>query len=223
MKKTLFISLLCLMAVTAVRAEPARYVTDQFEITLRSGKSTTHNILKMLPSGTRLEILDTDKKAGYSRVKTGDGVEGWVLNRYLMDTPSARERLADAEQKAARLELENNKLKGERNETEVARQTAEKAVKRLETENQKLNQELTELRRLAAEPLAIEKTNKELQTRILLIEQEQDTLRHENATLKDRTARDWFLAGAGVIVLGILIGLALPKLRSRRRGGWDSL
>ena len=44
------------------------------------------------------------------RVRTPSGVEGWVLSRFLMQGRAARDQLADAEKKLARLELENRKL-----------------------------------------------------------------------------------------------------------------
>jgi SH3 domain protein len=215
--------ILLITAASACWAEPARYVTDRFEVTLRTGQSTQHSISRMLTSGTRVELLEVNEQSGYARVRTPDGTEGWVLKRYLMEIPSARERLATAEQKLATLELDNQRLQERNTGLEAQRQTMEKQEQQLETENRQIKQDLTEIRRAAADPLAIDKQNKELQTRVLLLEQELDTLRHENATLREQNARDWFLAGAGVVFVGILLGLFLPKLRWRRRSGWDSL
>jgi SH3 domain protein len=48
------------------------------------------------------------------------------------------------------------------------------------------------------------------------------TLQQENAGLKDRTARDWFMVGAGVVLLGILAGLFIPRIRWRRKSSWDT-
>ena len=67
------------------------WVSDQFEITLRTGPSTTNAIERMLSSGTELVVLEQDDESGYSHVRTTGGTEGWVLTRYLMDEPSARE------------------------------------------------------------------------------------------------------------------------------------
>ena len=70
------------------------WVSDEFEITLRTGPSTSNAIERMLSSGTQLEVLERDDESGYSRVRTRAGTEGWVLTRYLMSEPSAREQLA---------------------------------------------------------------------------------------------------------------------------------
>ena len=80
------------------------YVTDIFKVTLRSGQSTKNDIIRMLPSGTALEVLEADKASGYTKVRTPSGKEGWILTRYLMATPSARARIASAENKLANYE-----------------------------------------------------------------------------------------------------------------------
>ena len=81
-----------LFAAAAAFAAPA-WVSDQFEITLRSGPSTSNSIQLMIDSGLRLEVLERDADSGYSKVRTPGGTEGWVLSRYLMSEPSAREQL----------------------------------------------------------------------------------------------------------------------------------
>ena len=89
---------------TITIAETVRYVTDKLEIPLRSGQGTQFGIRKMLPSGAKLEVLEIDP-AGYSKVRTAKGTDGWVLTRYLNNVGSARDRLAASEQKVVNLEL----------------------------------------------------------------------------------------------------------------------
>jgi SH3 domain protein len=81
-----------LLLVSTASAETA-WVTDQFEITLRSGPSTSNAIQLMVGSGTALEVLERDADTGYTHVRTQGGTEGWVLTRYLMNEASAREQL----------------------------------------------------------------------------------------------------------------------------------
>ena len=47
---------------------------------MRTGKSTRQSIVRMLASGTRVELLELDSEAGYARVRTRGGTEGWVLS-----------------------------------------------------------------------------------------------------------------------------------------------
>ena len=78
---------------SALAAGPAdaetAWVSDQFEITLRTGPSTSNAIHLMVRSGTELEIIAQDPDKGYTQVRTGGGTEGWVLSRYLMDEAPA--------------------------------------------------------------------------------------------------------------------------------------
>jgi len=60
------------------------YVTDEFDIPMRSSnqiQSNPSNILKMIPSYTRLELLLTER-LGWSKVRL-DNQEGWIISRYL--------------------------------------------------------------------------------------------------------------------------------------------
>jgi SH3 domain protein len=200
----------------------SRYVSDTLEITMRSGKGTSFGITRMLRSGTRLEVLDEDKKTGYTKVRTKAGKEGWVLSRFLMKSPAARDRLANAEDKLAKLELENRKL-----ETDLASLRDEKAklsknLGNLDNESRKVNQELAEIKRTASSALAIDSENKELKSRVVSLERQLQTMQQENEGLKDRTARDWFMVGAAVVLLGIIVGLIIPRIRWRKKSSWDT-
>ena len=215
--------LLLLACAVPVCAETVRYVSDNLEVTLRSGKTLKHSILRMLPSGAQVTVLENDDAEGYSKVRTQDGAEGWVLTRFLSSTPSARDRLADAQQKLAALQIENHQLREQverfsqqKNELETQRQG-------LVEDNRRVNQRLTSIRETAASALAIENENRGLKQRLLSTERDLEAVRQENAKLRDRTARDWFLVGAGVLALGTVIGLVIPRLRLRRRSSWESL
>jgi len=212
-----------LVLVNGLAAAETRYVSDRLEIQMRTGKGNQYRILRMLPSGTPLEVLETDQENGYSRVRTPSGVEGWVLSRYLMKGRAARDRLADAEKKLAQLELENRKLKAELADLRKAKGGLDQARSQLSRENRKLSQQLEEIKRTASSALAIDAENKELKSRIVAYERQLQTLQQENDSLKDRTARDWFMVGAGVVLLGIIIGLIIPRIRWRRKSSWDTL
>lgn len=221
MKKLLFIIIACVASVA--EAQTIRYVTDQLEITMRSGKSTQHQVVRVLPSGTPVELLEVDSESGYSRVRSPQGIEGWVISRYLDNEPSGRERLAKAEKKIANLNIENSRLQENIKQLTVDKNAVEKEKQALSKENHRLDQELTHIRQTAGSAIAIDSENKSLKEKLNTLERNYQSVKQENEVLKDRSDRDWFMVGAGVILLGIAIGLIIPKIRWRRKSSWDSL
>jgi SH3 domain protein len=213
---------LCLFSTVGLAQAETRYVTDQLEVTLRSGQSTQHQIIRMLPSGTAVQALEHDKDTGYSRVRTPAGAEGWVLTRYLLTQPAARERLEALEQRFAAVQEENRSLKERLQGATREKGAVDGERTRLENENRELQQQLAEIRRAAAGALSLDDENKTLKGRLLSLERELQTVHQENDVLRDRTARDWFMVGAGVLLAGMVVGLIIPKIRWRRRSKWDS-
>ncbi len=221
--KSIILSLALTLGILGQAMAETRYVSDRLEIQMRAGKGNQFRILRSLPSGTPLEILEVDKQNQYSRVRAPDGVEGWVLNHLLMSGPSARDRLARAEKKLARLELENSKLKTALAELRKAKSSVDQERDSFQKQANKLGQELERIRHTASSALAIDAENRELKSRIVGYERQSQSLLQENQSLKDRTARDWFMVGAGVILLGMIIGLIIPRIRWRKKSSWDSL
>lgn len=219
--RVIFAAVLLLGTLSTAFAQSA-WVTDEFEITLRTGPSTSNAIRLSLSSGSRLEILEEDGEAGYTRVRTAGGTEGWVLTRYLMNEPSAREQLTDltnqlssASDEGASLATQLNSIRGEYRE-------AEQQIGRLEREKEVLQGELDEIRRTAANVLAIDSQNDELQEKLTNAEIEIDRLNEEVRALTGQSTRSWFITGAAVLVGGIILGLILPRLRWQRRSRYDT-
>jgi SH3 domain protein len=219
-KKLLALACLTCLLTGHAMAE-TNYISDQLEVTLRSGKSTSHSIIRMLRSGTPVEVLDQDKDSGYTLVRA-QGKEGWVLTRYLMNRPVARDQLAEAQKKLAELELENRKMTTAMQALTQEKGSIEKDRSSMEENYRKTSQELAEIKRTASSALAIDSENKDLKSRLVALERNMQTLQQENESLKDRTARDWFMVGAGVLLLGILAGLIIPRIRWRKKSSWDT-
>ena len=181
--KNIFILASCFLMLTGTAFAETQYVSDTLEITMRSGKGTNFGITRMLRSGTPVEVLATDKKSGYTQVRTKSGKEGWVLSRFLMNGRAARERLATAEKNLAELELENRKLT-----TSMATLTEEKSgletnLQELEGQSRGVNQELSEIKRTASSALAIDSENKDLKGRMVSLERQLQTVQQENEAL----------------------------------------
>jgi SH3 domain protein len=217
---TLLAALFCLPVLS--QAQTTRYVSDELEITMRSGQGIKFGIKKMLPSGARLQVLETDP-TGYSKVKTADGAEGWVLTRYLSNSPSAREQLETSQQRIASLELEISKFKEEIASISNQNTDVDSQNLSLREKSQRLSKELDDLRRTASNAVALENENRQLKEKLQQIDHRNQTLVIENNALKDNSTRSWFLVGAAVLFSGLLLGLILPRLRLRKKDSWGSL
>ena len=91
--RSLLIGFLVVAAIHQVKADTV-YIRDTLYVPLRGGQSTEHRILhRGLRSGTELERLETSEDTGYTRVRTPDGLEGWLQTQYLVEEPIASTRL----------------------------------------------------------------------------------------------------------------------------------
>ena len=218
--RLLILSLL-LFATSAVAQTESAWVSDQFEVMLRTGPSTNNAIERMLPSGASLDILESDAETGYSRVRTAAGTEGWVLTRYLMDEPSAREQLASLTSRLTSATAEGSSLESQLAALNSEYDAAGRRITELEREKSALESELAEIKRTAANVLSINDQNKELRDQLASTEIEVATLEQHNRELTSQTTRYWFMTGALVLLVGMILGIWLPRIRWQRRSRYD--
>ncbi len=216
----LAIGLLILLPATQAAAQ-SQWVSDQFEVMLRSGPSTANEIRRMLPSGIELEVLEQDSETGYTRVRTAAGTEGWVLTRYLMNEPSAREQLASLTNRLSSATAEGSSLESQLAAVKSEYDAAGRRIATLEREKSQLEDELAEIRRTAANVLAINDQNKQLRDELANAEIQAATLQQQNRELTSQTTRYWFMTGALVLVVGIVLGIWLPRIKWNRRSRYD--
>ena len=223
MKSTRCRAVTCLATLVAMgvaRADPA-WVSDQFEITLRSGPSTGNAIQLMLNSGTQVEVLERDRETGYSHVRTAGGTEGYVLTRYLMSEPSAREQLATLTGQLTDAASRGTSLNSQLQAIRAEQDAAKRQIATLEQEKGDLEEELGEIKRTAANVLSIDNQNKQLREQLEAANIRVTALEQENRELGSQTTRYWFLAGALVLIVGMVLGLWLPRVRWQRRSRYD--
>ena len=214
---------LLLMGTWVTGSAQTRYVSDELVITLRSGQSSQHQIVRLLSSGTRLELLDEQVVDGtsYSKVRTQSEIEGWVLSQYLIEQPIARDRLAAAERELSSASARVEALSRELNSLNEEHDAVVKERDRLGKHIDELETEFGALQRAAAEPLALREENAKLHQKLASESGALSAARRENTQLRDRRSRDWFLTGAGVVVGSLLLGILLTRIRLRRRKGWS--
>ena len=73
----------------------------------------------------------------------------------------------------------------------------------------------------AANVLAINAENNALREQLSTAEVQIAALQQENGELASRRNRDWFIAGAVVLLAGVQVGIIVPRIRWRRRSRWS--
>lgn len=209
-----------LVCAPAAYGAPA-WVSDEFEVTLRSGPSTDNAIQLMVGSGMQLEVLERDANTGYSRVQTPGGTEGWVLTRYLMSEPSAREQLTTLTSRLSNANSLGTSLESKLLAVQAEQDQAKRRIATLEREKAGVEKDLADLKKTAANVININERNRTLTDELADERTRADMLDDENRQLMSQTRRYWFMAGALVLLVGIILGIWLPRIRWQRRSGYD--
>ncbi len=215
---------LLLVSALAFGQSDTRYVSDQFEITMRRAPSAGNTaIVRVLPSGTPLVVVEPDSGNGWTRVRlTSSDTEGYVLTRYLMDEPSARSQLAALRERVDTLRNQSGDQGRELDDLRQANAEAARRIAALDQENERLETALAELQQKAANVISIDRENQSLRKELTDTQIVLEAVQEENAELSSRRIMHWFLIGAAVLLAGIIVGLVLPGLRRRKRGGYGS-
>lgn len=82
------------------------YVTDRIMLGVHQDAEATSTLLTSIPSGTLVNVIDTD--GDFSRVRLGNGTEGWVLSSYLLKEKPA---VAELDDLSAKYQEANEKMR----------------------------------------------------------------------------------------------------------------
>ncbi|MFV2055805.1 MAG: TIGR04211 family SH3 domain-containing protein [Thiohalomonadales bacterium] len=195
-----------------------RYITDHQVVRIRAGRTNKDKIIKNVRSGTALELLG--KKGKYSQVRTTKGLTGWILTIYLQKSPVAKVKLKEANkllQQAKALNLEKDKsitkLTSRQQKLRLKYQQLEGNFTQLQDAHKKL-------KIISADAVRISTENSELTAETDSLQSQIKSLASDLLSLRDDDKKEWFINGAGVILIGVLLGLLLPKLRPKSRSSW---
>ena len=202
-----------LLGSSATLLAETRYVSDQLRITVRSGQSTSHAVISTLDSGASVEVLQTDDGSGYTEVRLANGKRGWALSRYLLAEPIAQSRLAEAQEALTQTREKLAKIKP------ISDQQALQ-IEALNEERDQLASTLQQLRLQTADSVALIEKDKQLQTDLTRLTDANKELRQRVDVLSSDQRLRWFMYGGGVMAIGVLFGLLLPKLRIQRKA-WN--
>lgn len=214
--------LIALLSISSVVAEAKTvYVDDTLFAPIRSGEGTQYRILHSgVRSGTRLELLEKSD-SGYSRVRTPDGIEGWIVSRYLTETPIARERLASANSQLEKAREELSSTRETLEEIRTERNQLAESESRLKERSGQLSQELERIKEVAADSLNLNRRNQELMEENQKLRNDLEVLTAEKERLEAKSESDFMLLGAGLVFSGVLLALLVPMLKpTRKNDNW---
>ncbi len=185
------------------------YVIDILTITLRTGPGTGHKITKMLESGQIVDVIEESEE--WAKVILPNQTEGWVLKRYITPEKTSRlvlEKLGKKHEQLlsqfASLQKENIGLKDEN----------KRIGSELKVSNKKLDttsNDYQNLKKNSADFLKLEESHNKAAYQITQQTEKIEQLKEEN----------WgdfikaFLYGAGVLILGFIIGFATKRPNRR--------
>lgn len=254
MSRKLFFGVLALAVVAlagqASLAGEKLWVSDELQLTVRSGPTLENKILAIAKTGDWVEVLQ-DNAEGWVRVRLANGKEGWLLKRYLSADRPAMVRLAEispqASEMSGKLEAltkENQQLSQKVANLEAVKTALEGASQKLAaggdkiteliSDNASLKQQLQQsaqqlkqaeeryvgLARDSGDTVNLQKERDQLRETVAQQKAKLDELSIEVESLRSAGSLKWFLAGAGVLLIGWLMGLSLHR-RKRRQGLLD--
>lgn len=205
--RSFFFVLAMVLSLASMAETGTRYVAPGQAVDLRSGLAKKDKTVRTLEPGTTVKILQTNVKLGYTKVKLPSGETGWIVTRQLTQVPPPPPQ-PEAQQAVSTT-------------TQPALPVA-KTPEQLQAEVGHLQTELIAIRQASANALRIQAERDQLQSSVISLRKEVDTLLREKNALNDDQKQSWFLIGAGVLLGGMLLGAFLPRLSFRRRNDWSS-
>ena len=234
--KTILVMLLSVAFIvsastTSVFAD-TRYVSDRLIISVRDGQNQDAAVLGYIETGTPVDILE--EKEDLLKIRTEDGIEGWVRAQYIVSEKPKALIIENLKNEIMSLNKEFENLKNGQasasNTLSKTKKMYQKKIEELEEEvnvNQKfaakaksdfiqLDKKYTNLLKhsknteeLISQVDKLKKLNAELNTEVKSLRKDQKN------PLKSNRIQS-FIAGAGVLLFGFILGgSARKKKRSR--------
>ncbi len=163
--RILLASLLYLLTQHTSAAE--LYVTDRIMLGVHQGADANSTLVTSIPSGTSVNVVG--KEGDFSKIRLGNGTEGWVLSSYLLTQKPAAAELDDL---SAKYQQANETAQKSEKNSELWRDELANAKNLIKELKKKLTKgESLEASEVLEKELAAEKTKStQLQTRITELE-----------------------------------------------------
>lgn len=208
-------------ASAADRDETIRYVRDWISIPLHASATADSKVVHPgVISGTALTLLKSDDNSGFARVRTGDGVEGWIASRYLIGEPTAKLQLEKASADLADLRSQNEQLRSEHANLPADQRAAGQQLAQLKDDNARLQSELETFQQAPDNAAQLAQENIELKKSETALQQQLDQSNTELAKLRLGQNFALFREGAIAVLAGALLAVLIPRLWPKKRSEW---
>ena len=216
---TLFFTV-CLPSASSSAA--TLYVSDTtVEANLRTGTQQENRIIALLRPGTQLEVLREED--GWAEVTLADGRTGWILRRYLSERPPWRVTAEKLATENEQLRAQVGTIKGGNQDLLQKNKELQKQVDLQQRELEKVSRNYEELKNSSTNYLNLKMAYENLQKGTRQSNAKLDKLEKAHGKLKTSTGIRWFLSGAGVLLLGWVMGSSVARLRRRRSSDYYKL
>jgi SH3 domain protein len=189
------------------------FVTEEFEITMRTGPGVERKIIALIRSGQRVEEIS--KSEEWTEIRLPSDKTGWVLTRYL----SSKEPCSLVKD---RLQTEYDQLITEKNELETKNSDLEAENQRLEAQLastqaslERVTGDFDSLKSESTDFLKLKSQFKKVTTELEETKSKADKFEDESSRLLRNQNIKWFLAGAGVLLIGFIIGFSSRRQKRR--------
>lgn len=207
----LILSLLILISGTA--SAKTMFVSDQMEITLRTGPGSDRKIIAMLKSDEAVDVLEVENN--WSRVMLSNGKEGWVITRFLTSSQPSRIALKALKEAHDKLLAEVADLRQKKTSLMTEKQKVSNELGQNKNRIAELNRSFEKLKTESAGFIQLQADYKNSMTALEKQTQRASQLDAEVEKLRWNQNIRWFLSGAGILLLGFIIGFSTKRQRRR--------
>jgi SH3 domain protein len=202
-----------LILPAASKAETV-YVSEECEITLRSGPAPDRRIISLLKSGNPMEILEKGEE--WSMVRIPNGKEGWVLNRYITTSQPSAMVLERVRKDYDGLAAKYKDLKERFDQLDTQKKATDADLSQRRRNSDELSAAYETLKKESSDFLGLKQRHQEMTTELEAEKARSAELDEENLEMKRNRIIQWVLTGGGIMLAGFFIGLFSTSRRKPR-------
>ncbi len=202
-----------LFSATDVAAD-TRYVTPSAEVVVRTGQGTEYKIIGMVKDGDAVDLLE--ESDSYAKVRLEDGKEGWMLKRFLSVKPPPSVVMLSQQTENEKLKKREIELSQKVEEVSAILSKTEADLQAVLTERDQIRTDYQNLKQDTADVIQIKEDMVKAKQENESLVQEMASLKEENNTLTKNKSINWFLAGGGMLLVGMFIGKLFGRSRKKR-------